>query len=114
MAQMQCVKTGCHLYSSEYGMYFRGDLYYKGDPLKAFLLEEHEVETHIMGVWVLKFNHESWEPIVARLHCRVNSIDLVLGMHQVGKGVNFGTIIFTRCAFFDYEGRPLIGVFNND
>lgn len=81
MATMQCIKTGCHLYSKEYGMYFSGDLYYKGPAFAA-----STSITDAPRVYVLGFNAEAWEPLRSRIHCAVSTIDLPLGMYQVGTG----------------------------
>ena len=89
---MQCVKTGCHLYSQEYQKSYYGDLFTVGDPSSAGM------------IYVLKYVLEQYSPIKERLHAIAT---LIVEDYRGVSGLNKGLLIITDMEMFDYEGQPL-------
>jgi hypothetical protein len=82
MKPMECVKTGCHLYSREYQCSFRGDLYSFGEG------------------YVLKAVHRANEPLQDKLH----AIASKMHFWQCG---DWYIVFVTQMEMFSYNGQDM-------
>lgn len=95
---MQCIKTGCHLYTREYQCSFLGDLYHIGDPS----------QNQNKGTYILKClgsGSRSYEPIRPTLNCVVSD---TFHFWQCG---DWYICIFEGVGLemYNYEGQELTG-----
>lgn len=90
---MHCVKTGCHLFDADHGIYYRGDLYWDGGGADVM---------DVAGTYIFKFlglqNYRA--PLESRVHMHARDI-VKWPFGDLGGVLIPGTVIS-----FNYDGFP--------
>lgn len=92
---MLCIKTGCHLWSSDEKVFYHGDLYAEVDD---------QMRTNENEVWVLKYTWRGYAAGRDFINCEIEQ-PLFVGEFNVGTA--HGVLLFKNPEFFDYQGRRL-------
>jgi hypothetical protein len=96
----ECLKTGCHVYLAEYGIWARGDAF-------TFDVQAGIVNERLIPVYFFRFTHVSPKPIEVVQHFTIHEIehefDINKGPHQPW------TVIAKRTVYHGYDGVAING-----